>query len=207
MSLVSRYFELSDTQNQQFEMLLPLYKEWNSRINVVSRKDIDNLELHHVLHSLAIAKAVTFTPGSHIVDIGTGGGFPGLPLAIIFPQVNFLLVDSIGKKVKVVEAIKNELELKNVKTLNDRVENLTVQYDFATCRAVSLLDTTWGWAKPLISKVNRNNIPNGLLYLKGGDVSGELPQKVIVKRWEIAEFFHFDYFDNKSLILISPEAG
>ncbi|HUD03845.1 MAG TPA: 16S rRNA (guanine(527)-N(7))-methyltransferase RsmG [Patescibacteria group bacterium] len=203
---IYNYFpQISDQQKSQLAALDGLYHLWNSQINVISRRDIDNLYLHHVLHSLAIAKVLQFLPGSKIIDIGTGGGFPGIPLAILFPQADFVLVDSIGKKVKVVQSITAELKLNNVKPLQDRVENLNERFDFAVSRAVARLDTVWGWAQPLISTDSKHNLPNGLLYLKGGDFEPELPKNIAIKHWPISNFFVEDYFKEKTLILLSDD--
>lgn len=174
MEMIRLFFpNLSPLQQQQYAMMLPLYKEWNAQINVISRKDIDNLYLHHVLHSLAIAKVLGFAPGSHVLDVGTGGGFPGIPLAVMFPQVQFDLVDSIGKKIKVVEAVAQALELKNVHARQCRAETMERSYDFIVSRAVTRLPEFYGWVSGKIKKPQKNVLPNGILYLKGGDVSEE----------------------------------
>lgn len=204
MDLINKYFSnLNKHQYEQLSVLLPLYKEWNAKINVVSRKDIDNLYLHHILHSLAIAKVVQFVDNSNILDVGTGGGFPGLPLAIMFPKANFLLVDSIGKKIKVVEAISRELGLGNIKTAHQRAENIEGQFDFAVARAVTRLDKTWAWVASKIKPANRHLVPNGLLYLKGGDIGQETPNGVDIKRWELSQFFSEPFFNEKALVLLS----
>jgi 16S rRNA (guanine527-N7)-methyltransferase len=155
------------------------------------------------LHSLAIAKVVQFADNSNILDIGTGGGFPGIPLAIMFPSVNFLLVDSIGKKIKVVNAISRELGLNNIKTAHQRAENIEGQFDFALARAVTRLDNIWAWVVPKIKPTNRHKIPNGLLCLKGGDVSQEIPKGVDVKQWELGQFFSEPFFNEKVLVLLA----
>jgi 16S rRNA (guanine527-N7)-methyltransferase len=205
MELITKYFtNLSDKQLAQFAALDDLYQEWNSKINVISKKDIANLYEHHILHSLAIAKVVDFKAGADILDVGTGGGFPGLPLAIMFPKTNFCLVDSVGKKLKVVEAISSAIGVSNITTRYQRVENLTGQYDFAVSRAVGRLDTVWPWVAPKLKKQAQHSIPNGLLYLKGGDISSELPKNAAVRTWEINQFFVEDYFAQKTLVLISP---
>jgi 16S rRNA (guanine527-N7)-methyltransferase len=204
MDLINKYFSnLDKRQYEQFSALLPLYKNWNAKINVVSRKDIDNLYLHHVLHSLAIAKVVQFVDNSNILDVGTGGGFPGLPLAIMFPKANFLLVDSIGKKIKVVDAISSELGLGNVKTAHQRAENIEGQFDFALARAVTRLDNIWAWASSKMKPANQHPISNGLLYLKGGDIDQETPNGVDVKRWELSQFFSEPFFNEKALVLLA----
>jgi 16S rRNA (guanine527-N7)-methyltransferase len=205
VDLILKYFpDLKSEQLQKFEALFDLYKDWNAKINVVSRKDINNLYLHHILHSLAIAKIVSFNPGSDIVDVGTGGGFPGLPLALMFPEVNFLLVESIGKKLQVVDAICQELDISNIQTKHCRVEELSGQFDFAVSRAVTKLDIIWSWIRPKLKTENYNELPNGLLYLKGGDISAELPKDVIVRRWELNQWFSESYFSEKVLVLLSP---
>jgi 16S rRNA (guanine527-N7)-methyltransferase len=200
---IYKYFpDLSNLQKGQFVALEPIYRDWNSKINVISRKDIDNLYLHHVLHSLSVARVINFLPGAKIVDVGTGGGFPGVPLAIMFPEVNFLLLDSIGKKIKVVDAVVKELGLKNVKTLQTRAEDIDGQFDFALARAVTKLDTVWGWVKDSIKKESAHKLPNGLLYLKGGDIAAELPKGVKMKTWQLDELFVEDYFKEKALYLL-----
>lgn len=202
--LIEQYFDdLSDIQKTQFSALGPLYAEWNQKINVISRKDIDNFYEHHVLHSLAIAKAIQFVPGTKVMDIGTGGGFPGVPLAILFPEVSFTLVDSVGKKLKVIDAIADEIGLSNIKTIHERAENIPGQFDFVVSRAVTRLNEAWGWAHGAISSTQRNTLPNGLLYLKGGDISAETPVGVSVQRWELSDWFKEPYFNEKSLVLLS----
>lgn len=199
MNLILKYFpHINQSQRQQFEALFPLYKEWNSKINVISRKDIDNLYLHHVLHSLAIAKVVQFKPGTKILDIGTGGGFPGIPLAIMFPESRFHLVDSIGKKITVVNSIYQSLGLKNVTTEIIRAENLKNQYHFIVSRAVTDLTAFLGWSKGKVSNHNINDLPNGVLYLKGGELFNEenrLTNSYML--YKIPDYFAEDYFANK----------
>lgn len=164
---------LDERQREQFREMFPLYKDWNSKINLVSRKDIDNLYMHHVLHSLAIAKVVKFEPEARILDVGTGGGFPGIPLAIMFPSAQFHLVDSIGKKIKVVQAVADALGLRNVQAEQCRAESLASRYDFIVSRAVTRLPEFYGWVRNLVSKEQHHALPNGILYLKGGDVRAE----------------------------------
>lgn len=164
---------LDERQREQFREMFPLYKDWNSKINLVSRKDIDNLYMHHVLHSLAIAKVVKFEPEARILDVGTGGGFPGIPLAIMFPSAQFHLVDSIGKKIKVVQAVADALGLRNVQAEQCRAESLASRYDFIVSRAVTRLPEFYGWVRNLVSKEQHHALPNGILYLKGGDVRTE----------------------------------
>lgn len=199
-SIQAQFPNLTATQIQQFAALGALYAEWNAKINVISRKDIDNFYEHHVLHSLAIAKALQFTPGTKILDIGTGGGFPGVPLAIMFPEVDFLLVDSIGKKLKVIDDIAEHIELTNVRTLHERAENVPGTFDFVTSRAVTRLNEAWDWVAPKIATDSKNSLKNGLLYLKGGDVSAELPSGVQMQRFELSTWFSEPYFAEKSLI-------
>ena len=182
-----------------------LYSDWNEKINVISRKDIENLYLRHVLHSLAIAKFINFTPGTRVVDVGTGGGFPGVPLAILFPEVEFILVDSIRKKIIVADAISSSLKLNNVKSLNDRIENLPGTYDFFVSRAVTKLDIAWGWVGNKISPNNVNSIKNGLIYLKGGDINDEIPNKTIVQQLPLSRWFDESFFEDKGIVYITKQ--
>ena len=201
MDLLERYFpNLTATQKQQFAALGALYSEWNAKINVISRKDIDNFYEHHVLHSLAIAKAVQFAPGTRVLDIGPGGGFPGVPLAIMFPETQFLLVDSVGKKLKVIDDIAKRIGLTNVQTQHERAENIAGQFDFVTSRAVTRLNEAWGWVANKIATERHNALPNGLLYLKGGDITAELPSAVQVSRYELSDWFSEPYFSEKALV-------
>jgi 16S rRNA (guanine527-N7)-methyltransferase len=211
LKLIHRYFsELSVIQQQQFEQLEPLYKEWNERINVVSRKDIDALAEHHILHSLAIAKFCRFAAGATILDVGTGGGFPGIPLAIFFPECRFTLVDSIGKKIKVVQAVVDAIGLKNVTAMHTRCETLKQQFDFVLSRAVTDLPTFVGWVWPLIKIDCKSTIPNGIIYLKGGDLQEELaetikklPKKAFPpEEYLISKWFDNDFFTTKKLIYL-----
>lgn len=207
MELLLKYFpNLTDTQKAQFEQLEPLYRDWNAKINVISRKDIDHLYLHHVLHSLAIAKVVTFKPGSAVLDIGTGGGFPGIPLAILFPETKFTLVDSIGKKIKVVQEVAAGIGLKNVTALQLRVEDLKQrQFDFAVTRAVTTLDKLTAWSFRLIKNKQVHVLPNGLLALKGSTFQEEvktLPRDSYVEEYPIPEFFSEDYFQEKYVVYV-----
>lgn len=203
MDIILNYFpDLTDLQHQQFAKLESLYQDWNLKINVVSRKDIDELYLRHVLHSLGIAKIQPFLPGSYILDVGTGGGFPGIPLAILFPKTRFHLVDSIGKKIKVVDEVVSGLELKNVKTTNDRVENITGKYDFIVSRAVAQMDTFVRWTQGKIAKKNQHERKNGILYLKGGNLDEELqpfPQATV---YPLKDYFKEDFFDTKSVVYL-----
>ncbi|KJJ38375.1 16S rRNA (guanine(527)-N(7))-methyltransferase RsmG [Aequorivita vladivostokensis] len=201
MELILKYFpHLTPLQKQQFEQLQALYEDWNLKINVVSRKDIDELYLRHVLHSLGIAKIQSFLPGSRILDVGTGGGFPGIPLAILFPDVKFHLVDSIGKKIKVVEEVVAGLQLQNVKTTNARVETVSGQYDFIVSRAVAQMDTFVHWVQGKIAKKNLHERRNGILYLKGGDLSEELKIYTTVTVFPLSDYFDEDFFETKSVV-------
>lgn len=202
MDIISKYFpDLQPAQVDQISRLLPLYEVWNSRINVISRKDIDQLYERHVLHSLSIARVIQFSPGTRIVDIGTGGGFPGIPLAILFPEAEFHLVDSIGKKIKVVEEIVAALKLQNVSFEKNRAESLTEQYDFVVSRAVSPLPQFVSWTSKLILPNGNNKLENGILYLKGGDIKDELKRAYKKSRvWPISNFFTEPYFETKSVI-------
>lgn len=205
MELIHKYFpELSAKQKQQFEMLGELYAEWNEKINVISRKDIENLYLHHIVHSLAIAKFIQFKPKSIVLDLGTGGGFPGIPLAILYPDVYFLLVDSIGKKLKVVEEVSAAIGLQNVKTLHGRVEEIkNKKYDFIITRAVAVMDQIVRWSRKLVSDKHKNSIPNGIIALKGGNIKEEMKQIPKGEYYEItplSDFFEEDFFEEKVLV-------
>jgi 16S rRNA (guanine527-N7)-methyltransferase len=206
LEIVTKYFaDYSDKQLQQFQQLLPLYTEWNQRINVVSRKDIHEIYLHHVLHSLSIAAVTEFSPGQHIIDIGTGGGFPGIPLAIHFPETQFLLVDSIRKKLDVVNAVAEALELKNVKTHWGRAEDVKPknQFDFAVSRAVAPLGDLWRWARPHIKVGKNSDLANGLICLKGGDLHQEISESGTRPGiWEIKKLFNEPYFESKFLVYV-----
>lgn len=201
MQLIRNYFpELSELQLHQFEQLEDLYKDWNLKINVVSRKDIDELYLRHVLHSLAIAKLVSFKPGSQVMDVGTGGGFPGIPLAIMFPETNFHLVDSIAKKLKVVNEVVEGLELTNVKTSHSRVEELDGTYDFIVSRAVAAMPTFVHWVKGKVAKKQKHELKNGIIYLKGGDLAEELQDFPKAKVYELSDFYKEEFFETKKLV-------
>ncbi|MGY8938936.1 MAG: 16S rRNA (guanine(527)-N(7))-methyltransferase RsmG [Flavobacteriales bacterium] len=201
MDIIHKYFKnLSENQIQQFEKLQGLYQDWNLKINVVSRKDIDELYLRHVLHSLAIAKVVQFKPGAKILDVGTGGGFPGIPLAILFPETQFHLVDSIGKKIKVVDEVVAGLGLENVKTTNGRAEELKDTYDFIVSRAVAQMETFVRWTRGRISKKQNHDLKNGILYLKGGDLSEELKLYTSATIYEIPNYFEEDFYETKKVV-------
>ncbi|MEJ6748447.1 MAG: 16S rRNA (guanine(527)-N(7))-methyltransferase RsmG, partial [Flavobacteriales bacterium] len=175
MELILKYFpNLTEKKIQQFSQLQNLYTDWNAQINVISRKDMDNLYINHVLHSLAIAKVIDFADGSKILDVGTGGGFPGIPLAILFPEVDFLLVDSIGKKIKVVNEVANSIGLKNLRAQHTRAEQVVGQFDFVVSRAVTKMKVFQQWVRKRISVKQNNTLFNGILYLKGGDLTEEL---------------------------------
>lgn len=208
MEIVSKYFEgFTGKQIEQFEALQELYTYWNSQINVISRKDLDSLYEKHVLHSLAIVPVCAFLPGMRIIDIGTGGGFPGIPLAIFYPDTEFLLVDSIGKKIKVVHEVAKAIGLKNVKTLNARVETAKHNnFDFAVSRAVAPLADLWKWAKPLIRKGKTTDLANGLICLKGGDLSQEIAQSdTRPSLWEIENFFEEEHFKDKYVVWVGKK--
>ena len=206
MKLIQKYFsDLSKDQLIQFEKLESLYKYWNSKINVISRKDISSLYLRHVLHSLAIAKFIQFTSGTHIIDVGTGGGFPGIPLAILFPDVKFHLVDSTEKKVGVVDAVSKELSLKNVTTQCKRVEDMDDKFDFILARAVADMSTILKWTENNISANSNNVVPNGIIALKGGDLEKQLKRIKNKKIVAINDYFDDHYFINKKLVYIPAE--
>tara|TARA_R110001583_G_scaffold44872_8_gene142055 strand:- start:335 stop:970 length:636 start_codon:yes stop_codon:yes gene_type:complete len=201
--IVFKYFpNLSDNQQHQFVQLEELYKDWNLKINVVSRKDIEELYLRHVLHSLGIAKVQTFKPGSEILDVGTGGGFPGIPLAILFPESKFMLVDSIGKKIKVVEEVVEGLQLQNVTPINSRVEELNAQFDFIVSRAVAAMPTFVHWVKGRIKKESVHERRNGILYLKGGDLSEELKDYRNAQIFELSDYFTEEFYDTKKVVYL-----
>lgn len=201
MQLILKYFpELSEDQIQQFQKLESLYQDWNLKINVVSRKDIDELYLRHVLHSLAIAKVIEFKAGSKVMDVGTGGGFPGIPLAIMFPETQFHLVDSIAKKLKVVDEVVEGLGLTNVKTTHTRVEEINDTYDFIVSRAVAAMPTFVHWVKGKIAKTQNHNLKNGILYLKGGDLSEELKDYRTATIYDLTEFYAEPFFETKKVV-------
>ena len=201
MKLLLNYFpDLTETQIEQFGQLKELYQDWNLKINVVSRKDIDELYLRHVLHSLGVAKVQSFLPGARILDVGTGGGFPGIPLAILFPEVHFHLVDSIGKKIKVVEEVSQGLQLQNVKVTNARVETITDQYDFVVSRAVAQMETFVYWVKNSVAKKSNHKLKNGILYLKGGDLTDELGSFPKATIYNLQDFFRESFFETKSVV-------
>lgn len=200
LGLILKYFDdFSEQQLQQFAALEELYKEWNAKINVISRKDIDSIYLHHVLHSLSIAAIADFEPGSQVIDIGCGGGFPGVPLAIFFPKVKFHLVDSIAKKLKVVEAVCEGANIKNITTQHTRAEEIkNRKFDYAVSRAVAPLKDLWKWAAPLLHKNHSRNPPGGLICLKGGDLAQEIFESGLrPKMMPIDKIFPEPYFEEK----------
>jgi 16S rRNA (guanine527-N7)-methyltransferase len=205
MDIINKYFpKLSPEQTSQISKLGPFYAEWNAQINVISRKDFDSLYEKHILHSLAIAKFIRFTPGTKILDVGTGGGFPGIPLAIFFPETHFHLVDSIGKKIKVVNAVAGSLGLKNVTAEQIRAEQLSGQYDFVVSRAVTQLAEFVPWVKKNISQKQKNAISNGILYLKGGDIQSEtrlFKKNIFVQN--LSDYFEEEFFKTKKLVHLS----
>ena len=203
VQLIQSYFpRLTEIQFEQFQAISEVYKDWNQKINVVSRKDIDEIYTRHVLHSLGIAKVQEFKPGSKVLDVGTGGGFPGIPLAILFPETHFTMVDSIGKKIKVVNEVVEALELKNVTTINDRVEQVNDQFDFIVSRAVAVMPSFVRWVKGKIAKESIHELKNGILYLKGGDLSEELKPYKTVKVHELSQFFDDPFFDTKKVVYL-----
>jgi 16S rRNA (guanine527-N7)-methyltransferase len=204
MEIIKKYFTaLTENQIASFEKLYPLYEDWNSKINLISRKDFHELYERHVLHSLAIAKFIRFVKGTKVLDVGTGGGFPGIPLAIFFPEVQFHLVDSIGKKIKVVNAVAGSLELKNLTAEQIRVEQLKGKYDFIVSRAVTSLPEFSGWVQKNISPLQKNAVPNGILYLKGGNLDSEIRMyrhKALVQN--LSGYFEEEFFVTKKLIYL-----
>ena len=202
MQIIRKYFpNLSAKQIWQFSELLNLYEYWNAQINVISRLDISSLYSKHVLHSLAITEVLHFEKDTKVLDIGTGGGFPGIPLAIIFPESDFLLVDSVGKKIKVVNEVSSAINLTNVRTLHERAENINEKFDFVVSRAVTNMTEFKTWVKGKFNKEHRNSMKNGILYLKGGDLSQEL-KGIAHQSFSIADFFEEDFFDTKKVIYI-----
>ncbi|WP_372744985.1 16S rRNA (guanine(527)-N(7))-methyltransferase RsmG [Lutibacter sp.] len=203
METILKYFpNLTDIQKEQFGKLEALYKFWNEQINVISRKDIDEIYTHHVLHSLGIAKVQSFLPNSKVLDIGTGGGFPGIPLAILFPESEFYLVDSIGKKIKVVNEVVAALGLTNVKAENKRAELVKEEFDFIVSRAVTNMNDFVKWTKGKIAKKNRHDLKNGILYLKGGDLTEELQSFTNATQYNLTDFFEDDFFETKKVVHI-----
>jgi 16S rRNA (guanine527-N7)-methyltransferase len=202
--LILKYFpDLTPLQQQQFQQLPELYNYWNSQINVISRKDIDLLFERHVLHSLGIAKVISFLPGEQVLDVGTGGGFPGLPLAIMFPDTQFYLVDSIGKKIKVVNEIAKAIGLKNLKAEHVRAEQTPGKFDFVVSRAVTQLKDFYPWVRGKFNKESKNTLPNGILYLKGGDLKQEIAESGLsVQQFQLKDFFTEEFFETKQVIYV-----
>jgi 16S rRNA (guanine527-N7)-methyltransferase len=201
--IIFKYFDgLTDLQKERFVKLEALYQDWNQKINVVSRKDIDELYLRHALHSLGIAKIQKFNEGAEILDVGTGGGFPGIPLAILFPETKFTLVDAIGKKIKVVKEVIDGLELDNITAHHSRVEDLSGQFDFIVSRAVAAMPTFVHWTKGKIKKDSTHERKNGILYLKGGDLSDELKDYRNTQIFNLSEFFEEDFFETKKVVYL-----
>jgi len=205
LELILKYFpDLTSQQQAQFRQLQPLYNEWNEKINVISRKDIDQLYERHVLHSLGIAKVVSFKPDSSILDVGTGGGFPGIPLAIMFPECQFHLVDSIGKKIKVVQEVSSALGLTNVQAEQNRAEKLQETYDFVVSRAVTQLKEFHSWVRYKINKHYNNSLKNGIIALKGGDLKQELQEANLKHRiYPLSNYFEEEFFETKKVIYVA----
>ena len=202
--IIFKYFpDLTANQKQQFEQLPELYSHWNAQINVISRKDIDLLPERHVLHSLGIAKVIQFLPNERVLDVGTGGGFPGIPLAILFPETQFYLVDSIGKKIKVVTEVAKAIGLKNLKAEHIRAEQVPGKFDFVVSRAVTQLKDFYPWVKDKFNKESKNKLTNGILYLKGGDLEQEIAEsKLSVQQFDLSDYFSEEFFETKKVIYV-----
>lgn len=205
MELITKYFpDLTNEQIEKFRQIEELYIEWNSRINVISRKDMDHFYERHVLHSLGIAKVIQFTPGAQVIDVGTGGGFPGIPLAILFPETKFLLVDSIGKKIKVVQEVAEAAGIRNVEAIQARAEDVKGKFDFVVSRAVTTLPDFTKWVENKIKKENRNIMKNGILYLKGGDLETELsPLHNKYQVFNLSDYFEESFFETKKVVHVA----
>ena len=202
VALIEQYFDnLTEEQHRQFAMLGEVYAEWNGKINVISRKDMEQVYLHHILHSLAIAKVCRFDDGAKVLDVGCGGGFPSVPLAIMFPNVQFVSCDSIGKKIRVVEGVCEAVGIKNIRTVNGRVEQLKEQFDYIVSRAVTDMPTFVGWVRGMVRKGQQGTLPNGILYLKGGDLTEEL--RASRRKWvrhNISDHFNEEFFETKQVV-------
>lgn len=198
--ILKHFPNLTENQKEQFAKLEGLYKEWNAKINVISRKDIDELYTRHVLHSLGIAKVMEFKPGASVMDVGTGGGFPGIPLAILFPETNFYLIDVIAKKIKVVQEVANGLGLKNVKAEQKRAETVNKEFDFIVSRAVTNMPDFVVWVRGKIKKDQNHDLPNGILYLKGGDLTEELSVFQRTTLYNLSDFFEDEFFATKKVV-------
>tara|TARA_A100001011_G_scaffold13195_1_gene14082 strand:- start:7714 stop:8337 length:624 start_codon:yes stop_codon:yes gene_type:complete len=200
---IDKYFpKLTQEQKEKYSKLVQLYKYWNSKVNLISRKDIDNLEINHIIHSLSIVKIVSFKDSTSVLDVGTGGGLPGIPLAIFFPKVNFTLIDSIGKKIKVVKSICSELSINNVNAINDRVENHLDHYDFILSRAVTRMDNFYKLVYKNFRYDSSNKMKNGIISLKGGDLDEELKDFNKKNIYDINEYFNYEFFQTKKIIYI-----
>jgi 16S rRNA (guanine527-N7)-methyltransferase len=204
VSIIYHYFpDLTEKQKQQFAALFDLYKDWNEKINVISRKDIDNLYINHVLHSLGIAKVMAFKPGARVLDVGTGGGFPGIPLAILFPETSFHLVDSIGKKITVVNGVADSLGLTNVHGEQIRAEQIKAEYDFIVSRAVTRIKEFYQWVHRKTRKQSTHPLDNGILYLKGGDLDEELAElKKLHQIYDLSDYFKEEFFETKKVVFV-----
>jgi len=202
MEIIKKYFpEITKVQMEKIDALEPIYRDWNEKINVISRKDIDSLYEKHVLHSLSIAKVIKFSPGTKVMDVGTGGGFPGIPLSIIFPETRFLLIDSVGKKIKVVKSVAEKIGLKNVEVRQQRAETVCDNFDFIVSRAVTSFPLFVSWVKDKIESKQRNEIGNGILYLKGGDFENEIkPFGKKAHVYNLQDFFEEKFFETKKII-------
>lgn len=198
--ILKQFPNLTEKQKQQFEMLGPLYSEWNAKINVISRKDIEELYTRHVLHSLGIAKVMPFKPGARVMDVGTGGGFPGIPLAILFPETEFYLIDVIAKKIKVVQEVAKALGLTNVKAEQKRAETVKGEFDFIVSRAVTNMPDFVKWVRGKVKKDQNHDLPNGILYLKGGDLTEELQVFQRVTLYDLSDYFTDDFFETKKVV-------
>jgi 16S rRNA (guanine527-N7)-methyltransferase len=202
-NLVKYFPSLTAQQLEQFNRLPGLYNFWNSQINVISRKDIEQIYERHILHSLGIAKVISFLPGEKVLDVGTGGGFPGIPLAILFPETQFYLVDSIGKKIKVVQEVAKALGLTNVKATHQRAEQIDEKFDFVVSRAVTRLKEFYPWVKGKFNKASKNTLPNGILYLKGGDLTQEIAESgLTVQQYHLKDYFEEEFFETKQVVYV-----